>query len=73
MAIAILKAKRAFLVQRIPLQGTALDRANTAAYNCGEGNVVKVVKDGKDIDDRTAHKNYSADVWRLRELYKSLV
>jgi hypothetical protein len=71
MAVKILGQKRAYLKSHTPLVGDALDRANTAAYNCGEGNVVKVIARGLDIDAYTAHANYSKDVWRLRDLLDS--
>ncbi len=73
MAISILEGKRAYLQPHFPaLDGDALDRAITAAYNCGEGNVRDVLNEGHDIDIRTTGKNYSAQVWEFREIYKTL-
>lgn len=73
MAVDILKGKRRYITSHAPnLTGDALDRANVAAYNCGEGNVIKVIGRGLDIDAYTANQNYSAEVWRLREIYKTL-
>ena len=36
--------------------------AATASYNCGAGNVSKVLKAGSDVDSRTTGQDYSADV-----------
>jgi hypothetical protein len=72
MAIAILEGKRGYLHSHSQLAGDDLDRAITAAYNCGEGNVMKVVNAGQDIDSRTADHNYSKNVWEFRAIYKTL-
>lgn len=48
------------------------ERAITAAYNCGEGNVEKVILAGKDIDSRTFNKDYSKEVFRMRNIYMNL-
>ncbi len=66
-ALSILAQKRKVLrhlgsVLEQPLAGPELDRASIAAYNCGEGNVLVALKAGEDVDSRTAHENYSADV-----------
>lgn len=72
-AISVLEEKRLWLKDHIPdLPATLFDRAITAAYNCGQGNVKKVVDAGQDIDARTYDHNYSAEVWRFREIFKSL-
>lgn len=72
-AIAVLEDKRAYIHEHFPqLAGDDLARAITAAYNCGEGNVVKVLTEQHDIDIRTTDKNYSAEVWRFRGIYQSL-
>jgi hypothetical protein len=72
-AIAVLEEKRAYLVPKFPnLQGDSLARAITAAYNCGQGNVAKVLADGLDIDARTYNKDYSREVWRYRAIFNSL-
>ena len=47
-------------------------RAITAAYNCGEGNVEKVIITGKDIDSRTFNKDYSKEVFRMKGLYNNV-
>lgn len=73
MAIAILEGKRVYLQSHFPgLEGDELARAITAAYNCGEGNVVKVLTAGQDIDSRTADHNYSKQVWEFRSIYNNL-
>jgi hypothetical protein len=73
MAIAILEGKRIYLQQHFPqLAGDALDRAITAAYNYGEGNVGKALHAGDDIDSRTAGHDYSKAVWAYREIYNKL-
>lgn len=73
MAIAILEGKRQYLQAHFPqLSGDELDRAITAAYNCGEGNVGKQLTAGLDIDGRTADHNYSKNVWEFRTIYQTL-
>lgn len=73
MAISILEGKRLWLTEHIhDFKGYPLDRCITAAYNCGEGNVEKVIEEAHDIDIRTTGKNYSAEVWEFRAIYKSL-
>lgn len=58
--VEILRQKRAYLKSRVP--ETLLPRACIAAYNCGEGNAAKSFREGKDVDARTAHGNYSRRV-----------
>lgn len=73
-AIKVLDQKRNYLRTHLAgLQGDALDRANVAAYNCGEGNVFKALSKGLDIDVYTHEHNYSKEVWRVRSLYKQLI
>lgn len=72
-AIAVLEEKRVYLSPKFPnLQGDSLQRAITAAYNCGQGNVAKVLAAGQDIDARTYNKDYSREVWRFRQIFNSL-
>jgi hypothetical protein len=71
-AVQVLESKRRYLTTHTALSGEPLARAITAAYNCGEGNIVKVIARGLDIDAYTANHNYSADVFRMREIYKTL-
>lgn len=72
-AIDVLEGKRRYLQAKFPkLGGEDLNRAVTAAYNCGEGNVQKVLLAGQDVDSRTHQKNYSKEVWRFREIARSI-
>lgn len=72
-AIQVLEEKRKYLEPKFPnVKGDSLARAITAAYNCGQGNLAKVLQAGQDIDARTHQKNYSAEVWRYREIFNSL-
>ncbi len=48
-------------------------RAGIAAYNCGQGGVLRAVKAGFDVDHFTTGKNYSADVLHRRARFASLV
>ena len=48
------------------------ERAAVAAYNCGEGNVRKVIEAGDDIDSRTAGHDYSADVLARAQQFKEI-
>lgn len=76
-SISVLEEKRNYLfnqnrfsVNDFPVE--TVFRAITAAYNCGQGNVSRALREGKDVDIFTHQHNYSAEVWRLREIYKSL-
>lgn len=76
-AIEVLEEKRIYLFasNRFNVKDFPLDtayRAITAAYNCGQGNVAKALREGKSVDIFTHQRNYSAEVWRFREIYKSL-
>jgi hypothetical protein len=74
MAIDVLEGKRHYIEPHLPqLVGDDLHRAITAAYNCGEGNVVKVVIAGQDIDSRTTDHDYSKDVWQRRNFYNQIL
>lgn len=73
MALVVLENKRTYLHTHFPsLAGDQEARAVTAAYNCGEGNVIKVLEEKHDIDIRTTGKNYSAQVWQFRSIYSTL-
>lgn len=73
MAVKVLDEKRKALSQPFPLlSGTGLEDAITAAYNCGQGNTIKALKAGKNVDRYTHQGNYSKEVRRFRELYLSL-
>jgi len=70
-AIGVLEGKRRNLQSEFPHIDN-LDRAITAAYNCGEGNVARAIRKGIDIDSYTFNKDYSKEVWRFREIYKTV-
>lgn len=74
MAIDVLEGKRHYIEPHLPkLGGDGLHRAITAAYNCGEGNVVKAITAGNDVDSRTTGHDYSKDVWQRRNFYKQIL
>jgi peptidoglycan hydrolase-like protein with peptidoglycan-binding domain len=58
----ILAGYRDFVQRKTTLAGSALLQAAVAAYNCGPGNVLRAIQDGRDIDFYTAGRNYSKDV-----------
>lgn len=49
-----------------------LERATIAAYNAGEGRVLKCVRKGQDVDTFTAHGNYAKQVLEYAEAYRGL-
>jgi len=74
-AIDVLEEKRLYLESKIASSHYDVEtfhRMITAAYNCGQGNVIKAINAGDPIDSRTHEKNYSQMVWNYRELYMSL-
>ena len=72
-AISVLESKRRYLQARFKLlSGEPLDRAITAAYNCGEGNVAKSIISDASVDTHTTGGNYSKEVFRFRDEYKKL-
>jgi len=75
MGAWVLARKRAFLAARTlssPLTVADLERAAIAAYNAGEGRVLKAIEKGLDIDSHTAHGDYSVAVLRFADLYLRL-
>lgn len=72
----VLAQKRAYLANKtlgMGLTDDDLERASVAAYNCGEGNVMKAIRErGWNFDAFTTGRNYSADVLRLAEIYRGL-
>lgn len=59
----VLADNRNFLMRReTGLEGTKLLQAAVASYNAGAGNVLRAIRDGRDIDFYTAGRNYSRDV-----------
>jgi hypothetical protein len=71
-AVQVLEGKRKYIITHAQIQGDLLNRAITSAYNAGEGNAIKCISRKLDIDTYTTGHNYSKDVWRLREIYKTL-
>ncbi len=53
---------REFMRRRAGLQDAALVRAMLASYNVGPGNVLRGLRDGRDVNFFTAGRNYSDDV-----------
>lgn len=72
MAIAVLEEKREYLKGRVKMEPKAFERAITAAYNCGQGNVYKAYGKGLDVDNYTTGHDYSKEVFEHRELFLSL-
>jgi hypothetical protein len=59
----VLAGNRSFFVRREPsMEGMNLFRAAVAGYNCGVGNVLRALRDGRDVDFYTAGRDYSTDV-----------
>ncbi len=76
MAVKVLNEKRNFLIGKGWQQHTdavTFERAVTAAYNCGQGNVDKAFRNGQDVDFYTFSADYSKEVFRYRNIYKNLV
>jgi hypothetical protein len=75
-AIAVLQGKKKSLIAlgitRYSLSQDIIDRAITASFNCGEGNVMKAIKSNKDIDSYTANNDYSKQVFNFRKVYVNL-
>ncbi|MDI3320013.1 hypothetical protein [Pinibacter soli] len=74
-AIDVLEAKRKYLETKSEYQELTNDqkcRAITAAYNTGEGNAFKSILAKRDVDFTTHNKDYSKEVWRFKDIYKSV-
>lgn len=70
-AINVLLGKRNYLKDRLPgLTGEDFERANVAAYNGGEGGVMRAILNHQDVDKHTFNEDYSAVVWKYRHLYQ---
>ncbi len=75
MGAWVLGRKRAFLAARtigFRLTNDDLERASIAAYNAGEGRVLKAIEQGRDVDSLTAHGDYAASALRFAEQYLKL-
>jgi hypothetical protein len=72
-AISVLEGKRKYLQSKFKLLGgESLDRAITAAYNTGEGNVKNSIIAGKDVDSTTTGHDYSKAVFGYRSIYRNI-
>jgi hypothetical protein len=75
MGALVLASKRRYIRERAYgrfLTTSELERASIAAYNCGQGRVMTCITANMDFDTYTAHRNYSKEVLRLAEAYRSL-
>jgi hypothetical protein len=59
---SILTSYRDLMQRKTSLAGAALLQAALASYNCGPGNVLRALQDGRDVDFYTAGRDYSRDV-----------
>lgn len=72
-AMEVLEDKRSYIASHFaPITTEALERASIAAYNTGEGNVVKSLKLNRDVDFTTHQQNYSKEVYRYRDIFNSI-
>ncbi len=74
-ALQVLQGKNMILLKTsvfMSLSEEMKERAVTAAYNCGEGNVIAVLQKNEDIDSRTTGRDYSKKVFEFRKIYESL-
>jgi hypothetical protein len=67
----VLAGKRRYLSQA-GVPESLIERAAIAAYNCGEGNVLKAWRAEKDLDSATAGKNYSKCVLEFAAAYADI-
>ncbi len=75
MGAWILGRKRAFLAARtlgFRLTDDNLEKSSIAAYNAGEGRVLRAIVEGRDPDSCTTHGDYAAAVLRYADMYFSL-
>ena len=72
-ACMVLLEKRVYLDARLGLSEDDLLYASIAAYNAGQGNVLRAIRSGKGPDSVTAHGNYAAEVMRLSKRYKEIM
>ena len=49
-----------------------LERASIASYNCGQGNVLRALREHEDVDTYTAGRNYSRKVLEFAGIYSRL-
>lgn len=75
MGARVLGRKRAFLASRtlgFRLTNDDLEKASIAAYNAGEGRVLKAIEQRRDPDTCTAHGDYAAAVLAYADVYLKL-
>lgn len=72
MGARVLSGKQRFLSQH-GVDGDVLRRGSVAAYNSGEGNVLRAIRRGLSVDTFTAHRNYSADVLERAAVFSELL
>ena len=74
-AVQVLEQKEQSLINlhiaNFNLSAEDFDKAITAAYNCGEGNVISALENNEGIDSHTANGNYSTQVFQFRTIYNS--
>ena len=74
-SISVLEEKRKYLAAKMDFGQhdlLTIHRAITAAYNCGQGNVMKAIRNDKDVDRYTHNGDYSKMVWLYRDAYRNL-
>jgi hypothetical protein len=74
-AAEVLVEKATYLIQKKwkeNLSPIMFERAVTAAYNCGQGNVDRALRYNRGVDYYTFNKDYSAEVFKMREQYMEI-
>lgn len=68
----VLNSSVVLLGGRTALTGRDLLQAAIAAYNCGAGNVLTAIKQGRDLDFFTTGRNYSSDVFNRAGFFQNM-
>jgi putative peptidoglycan binding protein/transglycosylase-like protein with SLT domain len=68
----VLKSSLDLLGRRTSLTGRDLLQAAIAAYNCGAGNVLKAISQGRPVDFFTTGRNYSQDVLNRAGFFQNM-
>jgi hypothetical protein len=74
-AAEVLVEKASFLANKNwnkVLNVDLFERAVTSSYNCGQGNVDRALRTSKGVDYYTFNKDYSKEVFKMRQQYKVL-